>query len=78
MTWRTGSKVPLNVYEGERPVCQCHSERDARWITAAVNFSRLFADGTVEDAVRKLRDIRAVLDIDFPPEIALPGNGDVR
>jgi hypothetical protein len=24
--WRVGSKIPLNVYEGDRPVCQCHSE----------------------------------------------------
>ena len=23
--WRVGSKVPINVYEGDRPVCQCHN-----------------------------------------------------
>jgi hypothetical protein len=35
--WRIGSKVPLNVYEQERPVCQCHSEDDAQTIVEAVN-----------------------------------------
>jgi hypothetical protein len=35
--WRVGSKVPLNVYEGERPVCQCHSAEDAALIVSAVN-----------------------------------------
>jgi hypothetical protein len=32
--------VPLNVYEGERPVCQCHMESDARRIVAAMNSRR--------------------------------------
>jgi hypothetical protein len=36
MKWRQGSKVKLNVYEGNRPVCQCHSEEDAARIVAAV------------------------------------------
>lgn len=35
--WRVGSKIPLNVYEGDRPVCQCHSEEDAKRIVAACN-----------------------------------------
>jgi len=33
--WRVGSKVPLNVYEVNRPVCQCHSEEDAQRIVGA-------------------------------------------
>lgn len=37
MIWRTGSKVILNVYDGDRPVAQCHNENDARNIVAAVN-----------------------------------------
>jgi len=24
--WRTGGRIKLNVYEGDRPVCQCHDE----------------------------------------------------
>lgn len=28
-TWRVGTKVPLNIYDGDRPVCQCHNEDDA-------------------------------------------------
>lgn len=34
--WRVGHKVPLNVYEGDRPVCQCHSEQDAARIVEAM------------------------------------------
>lgn len=37
MIWRVGVKVKLNVYEGDRPVCQCHSESDAQRIVAAMN-----------------------------------------
>lgn len=37
MPWRVGSKVALNVYDDDRPVCQCHSEDDARLIVEAVN-----------------------------------------
>lgn len=35
--WRVGSKVPLNVYEGNRPVCQCHNSDDAVRIVEAMN-----------------------------------------
>lgn len=35
--WRVGRKVPINVYEGDRPVCQCHTALDARLIVKAVN-----------------------------------------
>ena len=35
--WRIGSKVPINVYEGERPICQCHTAIDAKRIVDAVN-----------------------------------------
>jgi hypothetical protein len=35
--WRVGGKVPVNVYEGDRPVCQCHSEEDARSIVETMN-----------------------------------------
>jgi hypothetical protein len=37
MKWRVGTKVPLNVYEGDRAVCQCHTAADARRIVAAMN-----------------------------------------
>ena len=36
-TWRVGLKVPLNIYEGDRPVCQCHQPEDAERIVAAMN-----------------------------------------
>lgn len=35
--WRVGRKVPINVYEGDRPVCQCQTAADARLIVTAVN-----------------------------------------
>jgi len=35
--WRLGKKVPLNVYEGDRPICQCHTVEDAALIVRAVN-----------------------------------------
>jgi len=37
MNWRVGSKVPINVYEGDRPICQCHTAEDAKRIVAAMN-----------------------------------------
>lgn len=36
-SWRQGRKVPINVYEGERAVCQCHTAEDAQRIVTAVN-----------------------------------------
>jgi hypothetical protein len=36
-TWRVGTHVPINVYEDERPICQCHTVEDARRIVRAVN-----------------------------------------
>ena len=41
-TWRVGLKVPLNVYEGDRPVCQCHQPEDAERIVAAMNARQEF------------------------------------
>jgi len=35
--WRVGSKVNLNVYDGDRPVCQCHSWLDSLAIVVAMN-----------------------------------------
>lgn len=37
--WRVGGKVPLNVYDGDRPVCQCHTAEDAAKIVEAMNYS---------------------------------------
>lgn len=35
--WRVGPQTRINVYEGDRPVCQCHNEEDAQRIVDAVN-----------------------------------------
>lgn len=47
--WRVGQKVKLNVYEGERPICQCHTEGDAYAIVNAVNewMHRIYEKGEV-------------------------------
>jgi len=37
--WRVDQKIPLNVYEGDRLVCQCHAIEDAYRIAAAMNAS---------------------------------------
>ncbi len=37
MRYRVGTKVPINVYDGDRPVCQCHNEDDASTIVVAMN-----------------------------------------
>lgn len=34
---RPTTKVPLNVYDGDRPVCQCRSQTDAKLIVNVVN-----------------------------------------
>lgn len=38
--WRQGTKVKLNIYEGNRSVCQCHRAKDAARIVDAVNALR--------------------------------------
>ena len=48
-TWRVGRKVPLNVYDADRPVCQCHDATDAQAIVDALNR----ADGRDSDRVEK-------------------------
>lgn len=48
MSWRVGNKVPLNVYDGNRPVCQCQTVPDARLIVAAVN-------QFLEEALKKVK-----------------------
>ncbi len=51
--WRVGSKVPLNVYDGDRPVCQCHTAEDAEAIVRAMNM----APGGVVSAEERSRII---------------------
>ncbi len=53
---RVGFKIKLNVYLGDRPLCQCHSEADAALIVTALNgLGELQAEnGHLREAVRKL------------------------
>lgn len=39
-SWRVGRTIPINIYEGDRPICQCHTVEDARRIVAAMNRAR--------------------------------------
>lgn len=51
--WRVGTKVPLNVYDGERAVCQCHNPEDAARIVEAVNaaITREILDDLVQSEI---------------------------
>src|SRR5438067_1415100 len=35
--WRVGKSYPINVYEDDRPICQCHTAVDAQRLVAAMN-----------------------------------------
>lgn len=48
MSWRIGKKVPINVYDNDRPVCQCQTAMDAKLIVRAVN--KLLDEDVVVDA----------------------------
>lgn len=37
MKWRVGGKVPLNVYEGDKPMFQCHTPEDAARVVDLLN-----------------------------------------
>src|SRR5579872_1906056 len=38
--WRTGTKVPVNIYKGDRPIFQAHTEADAREVVDGMNALR--------------------------------------
>ncbi len=42
LTWRVGGKVPLNVYEGDTPMFQCHTPEHAKAIVALLNAGEKF------------------------------------
>lgn len=37
MPWRIGGKIPLNVYENDKPRFQCHTPEEAARIVAILN-----------------------------------------
>jgi hypothetical protein len=53
VTWRVGKRVPINVYDGDRPVCQCHTVADAKLIVTAVNALKDTVDALHEAAFGK-------------------------
>jgi len=57
--WRQGSKIPLNIYEGDRPVCQCHNPEDARRIVDAVNGQLSPLAAASEELYLALEELRA-------------------
>ena len=56
--WRVGSKVSLNVYEGDpgRPICQAHTVADATFIVDAANE---FRESAVLHALEELVKLQA-------------------
>jgi hypothetical protein len=74
--WRVGHRVPINVYEGDRPVCQCHNEVDAARIVEAVNERDVLVHPLVlaerqrrEDVVAELRLQLASLERQMKPAL---------
>ena len=57
LKWRLGTKVPINVYEGDRPVCQCHTAEDAKVIVRAVNEMNQRNEETLK-AVKRIEENR--------------------
>lgn len=52
-TWRVGGKVPLNVYEDNKPMFQCHTPEDAARIVRLLNgASELYR--ALEDLVQQV------------------------
>ncbi len=48
--WRVGGKIPLNVYEGERPMFQCHTPGEAARVVAILNSA-----GKLAEALERVR-----------------------
>lgn len=58
-TWRVGRKINLNVYEGDRPVCQCHTAKDAADIVDALNGE--LRQIAVDSEIVRLHELLALL-----------------
>ncbi len=48
MSWRVGSKVPLNVYENDRIMFQCHTPGDAVRVIAILNSAGKLAEALIK------------------------------
>ena len=68
--WRVGTHVPINVYDGDRPVCQCQTAVDAAKIVRAVNTLKGIAEilgqaarlrELAEDGWKRWRRVRRIL-----------------
>ena len=46
--WRTGSRVGINVYEGDVPMFQCHTPLDAERVVKALNDLPRLAEAYLE------------------------------
>ena len=42
--WRTGRKIELNVYNGDKPMFQCHSRRDAKRTVRLLNWGERWVE----------------------------------
>lgn len=61
MTWRVGKSVPINVYEGDKPMFQCHTPEDAARIVALLNK----ASGAFEFTVKKYNPDEAASKLNY-------------
>ena len=67
MKWRVGGKVPLNVYEGERPMFQCHTPEDAARIVRLLNGPERMEVAYIDHPVGHPRIVR-VMDVGELPQ----------
>lgn len=69
--YRTGHRVPLNVYDGDRPIFQAHSEQDAERFVALMNIGERIETVTAAEIAQHIEgafdDLAAKLALDGLP-----------
>ena len=70
--WRVGTKVPLNIYRDDVPICQCHSDIDSRFIVAGMNQVEYLLESE-----RSLREQNAALALELADHVYLLETGKV-
>lgn len=70
MTWRVGGKIPLNVYEDDKPMFQCHTPEDATRVVGLLN-GALRTQGA-------LKELHAIVWGECPSLLNEDSGGDAR
>ena len=75
--WRVGSRVPLNVYENDRPMFQCHTVVDAARVVALLNAGVAGEDAALLDWIEATSHRSCQETFDRPARFLVSGEGDV-